>query len=129
MTPTNRLQRGAVYVEFIIAFGPLFLFFLCLVQMAGIYVAKLATLHAAQAATRAAMVVVHDDRFYYGDVEEGRVEGARRDDITRAAALELAAVQSFSSFKITFPSSAGGDDDQTSFGRDALVRVKVSARY
>jgi len=128
----NRLgsdTRGAVYVEFLIAFLPMFIFFMCLLQMAGVHMAKLDTLHAAETGVRAAIVVLPDDPAQYNKIEVGRIDGKRRDDIVKAASLPLAAVRSVAGVKVTFPSSAGGNDDRTAVGRDELVRVKVSAIY
>jgi len=39
--------RGAVYVEFLIAFLPVYVFFLCLIQLALIFSVRLVTEHAA----------------------------------------------------------------------------------
>jgi hypothetical protein len=121
--------RGAVYVEFLIAFLPMLIFFECLVQLAGLYTAKLVTLHAATTAARAAVVVLHDDPADYGDVAVGQVEGKRKDDIEKAAAIPLRAVKSIIAVKVKFPSTPGGDDSRESFERDELVRVRVEATY
>jgi hypothetical protein len=129
MRALGRDTRAAIYVEFLIAFLPLFVFFMCLLQMAGLHMAKLDALHAAQTGVRAAIVVIPDDPSKYGDVEVGKIEGKRRDQIVKAAALPLAAVRSAAGIKVTFPSSAGGDDDLTQVTRDQLVRVKVSIVY
>ncbi len=65
-------QRGAVYVEFLIVFLPIFLFFLILMQLALLYVGKLGIRHAAGRAARSAVVILDDDPARY----EGQ---ARRD--------------------------------------------------
>ena len=121
--------RAAIYVEFLIAFLPMFIFFMCLLQMAGIHVAKLDALHAAETGVRAAIVVLPDDPAQYGNVTVGSIDGKRRDDIVKAASLPLTAVRSIAGIKVTFPTSAGGDDDRSQVGRDDLVRVKVSVIY
>lgn len=121
--------RGAVYVEFLVAFLPLFIAFECLVQLAGLYTAKLVVRHAASTAVRAAVVVLDDDPQYYGDVEVGKATGKRREDIESAAAIPLRAVNSIVDVKVTLPSSAGGTDDRTDFGRDDIVHVRVEATY
>ena len=121
--------RGAVYVEFLAAFLPLFIFFECLVQMAGVYTAKLVVLHSASTAARAAVVVLHDDPQYYGDVAVGKVEGKRKEDIEKAAAIPLTAVKSIVDYEVTFPSQPGGSDSRKSFERNDLVRVRVEATY
>lgn len=50
--------HGAVYVEFIIAFLPFLVFFLCLWQVSVLYYTKLMVDHAAFAGARAAAVIV-----------------------------------------------------------------------
>jgi Flp pilus assembly protein TadG len=124
-----RGTRGAVYVEFLAAFLPVFIMFECLVQLAGMYTAKLVVLHSAETAARAAVVVLGDDPKYYGGEQVESCTGQRRDDIVNAAAIPLRAVTSIIDVKVTFPSTQGGDDDRTSFGRNDLVRVKVQATY
>jgi Flp pilus assembly protein TadG len=59
--------RGAVYVEFLIAFLPFLIFFLCLWQVSILYYAKLVMDHAAFAAARAAAVVVAECPKTVGD--------------------------------------------------------------
>jgi hypothetical protein len=57
-TARNAGNAGAVYVEFLIAFMPFFMFFLCLWQLTILYNAKLMVDHAAFSAARAAAVVM-----------------------------------------------------------------------
>jgi hypothetical protein len=129
MKPLRFGSHGAIYVEFLIAFLPLFIFFMCLLQMAGLHLGKLNTLHSAETAVRAAIVVLPDDPARYSNLEVGSITGKRRDDIVKAASLPLTAVSSIKGVKVTFPSSAGGDDDLSQVSRNDLVRVKVSAVY
>ena len=49
----HRATTGAVYVEFLIAFMPLFVFFMSLVQLAYVEAANIVVKHAAVMATRA----------------------------------------------------------------------------
>jgi len=63
-------QEGAAYVEFLIAFIPLFIMFLGMVQMSLMYAGDLVVQHAASRAARAAVVVIDDD--------PARYEGAPR---------------------------------------------------
>ncbi len=58
---TRRSTRGAVYVEFLIAFMPLLVFFLCLWQVAILYGTKLFVDHAAFSGARAAAVVIAEN--------------------------------------------------------------------
>lgn len=53
-------RGGAVYVEFLLAFIPLFLLFLGMVQMGLLYACDLVVRHASVSAARAAMVVLDD---------------------------------------------------------------------
>src|SRR5688500_719862 len=55
-----RDRRGAVFVEFLIAFLPVQVFFLCLIQLAILYSVRLVTEHAAINGARAAAVVIGD---------------------------------------------------------------------
>ncbi|MGE5786854.1 MAG: TadE/TadG family type IV pilus assembly protein [Myxococcales bacterium] len=69
-------ERGAVYVEFLIAFFPIFLLFLALCQLALVGAAEAVVRHAAYAAVRSAIVVLHDDPKKFDGAERGSlVEG------------------------------------------------------
>ena len=69
-------EAGAAYVEFLIAFIPLFIMFLGMVQMALMYAGDLVVQHAASRAARAAVVVLDDDPRYY--------DGAPRRQLSRS---------------------------------------------
>ena len=58
--------RGAVFLEFLIAFVPLWTFALCVFQLALIARADLMVKHSADAAARSAAVVLPDDPAEYG---------------------------------------------------------------
>jgi Flp pilus assembly protein TadG len=126
-----RDQSGAVYVEFLIAFLPLFLFFSALVQLGMVQIADLVTKHAAVTAARAAIVVLTDDPKYYGGAPVNQAAGARMDHIRRAAEIPLTAVdpQPGNSVGVRFPSTAGGTDDKSTFGEEDVVRVRVEYSY
>jgi Flp pilus assembly protein TadG len=124
-----RDRRGAVYVEFLVAFLPLFIFFECLVQLSGMLTAKLVVQHAAVTATRAAVVVLHDDPANYGDEKVGSATGKRLEAIELAAAIPMRSVRSIIDYELNFPSQPGGTDTRSDFGRDDLVRVRVKATY
>jgi hypothetical protein len=66
---------GAVYVEFLLSFIPLFFLFLGMVQMGLLYGADLAVRHAAVVAARAAMVVIDDDPERYDSDPRRNFEG------------------------------------------------------
>lgn len=59
--------RGVVYVEFLIAFVPVFLLCLGILQYALGATAQLVVTHAAWAGARAAIVILDDDPAHYGD--------------------------------------------------------------
>jgi hypothetical protein len=67
--------RGVVYVEFLIAFIPLFLLFLGTCQLILLTAARVVVCHAAVTATRSAIVVLEDTADDYG--------GAPRGDLSR----------------------------------------------
>lgn len=71
--------RGAVYVEFIIAFMPIFVLFLAICQLSLLVVARLVVSHAAVTAARAAVVVLEDDPKYYRDVPRGTISATGGD--------------------------------------------------
>lgn len=83
-----RDARGAVFVEFLIAFLPVFTFFLCLVQLSLLYTVKVVTEHAAVNAARAAAVIIGDDpKSYRGEDPNVLVQNGERHDRIRDAAL------------------------------------------
>ncbi|HET8939288.1 MAG TPA: polymorphic toxin-type HINT domain-containing protein [Polyangiales bacterium] len=87
-------QRGVVYLETLVAFVPVFLFFLGTLQVADAGAAHLIVKHAATVAARAAVVVLPDDGVYYNDKDNEQIHqftGLRRDDIEHAADLVLGA--------------------------------------
>jgi hypothetical protein len=119
--PVLRDRRGAVYVEFLAAFFPLFFFFLSLVQLTFVTSANLITKHAAVAAARAAIVVLHDDPKEYGDVPVGRFSGKRKQEIERAARIPLSTMgMNISSVKVVM---------NDTYARDELVKVRVEYDY
>jgi hypothetical protein len=87
-----RDQRGAVYVETLIAYLPVLLFFFGVLQLADAYAAHLIVQRAAGAAARAAVVVMPDDEVFYGG-EDGTPGDRKRADIERAADTVLRATR------------------------------------
>lgn len=67
-------ERGAAYVEFLIAFLPLFTLFLGMVQWALMGAADLVVQHAASRAVRAAVVVIDDDPERYDGASRRQVD-------------------------------------------------------
>ena len=80
---------GAVFVELLVSFLPVYVFFLCLMQLGLLFTARLLTEHAAISAARAAAVVIGDDPRRYGGEPLHRIdaERGRRHDAVRSAAL------------------------------------------
>jgi hypothetical protein len=124
-----RDRRGAVYVEFLIVFLPLFVLFMSLVQFAFVQVANIVTKHAAVSAVRAAIVVLPDDPMFYGNVPVNTVDGARRTTIEAAARARLAAFTALADLEVKFPSSPGGTDDKLQYQQDDVVRVRLKYMY
>ncbi len=129
MARLTKDTRGVIYVEFLIAFLPVFTMFLGLVQLADLHQANVIVNHSAIMAVRSAVVILHDDPAYYQNAELGKPTGKRLDDIKKAAMLPLLASRSIVGFKVNLPSSPGGDDTKSQFTRDELVRVKVQAKF
>jgi hypothetical protein len=89
-----RDRRGAIFVEFLIAFLPVQVFFLCVIQSAILYSVRLVTEHAAVNGARAAAVVIGDDRARYNNEAEHNLpeRGKRRDEVRAAVLLTLAPI-------------------------------------
>lgn len=82
--------RGALFVEHLIAFLPVMYFFLATWQLMELFVADLIVQRAANAAVRAAVVVLPDDPNAFGrDRDINKYQGMRRDYVKRAADLVL----------------------------------------
>jgi hypothetical protein len=80
--------RGAVYVEFLIAFMPVFVFFLCLLQLALLFSAKLLVEHSATEGARAAAVVFGDEAGPYNEASpQPNVSSKERRKVVRSAVL------------------------------------------
>ena len=108
--------RGAVYVEFLIAFLPVLIFFMCLWQMSRLYTAGLAVQHAAVTAARSGAVILADDPARYGN--GGRSSRTSRLctalNLIRARALIHLSLRSSSTarcsaVKVAFPERARRD--------------------
>lgn len=118
----RRGTTGAAYVEFLIAFMPLFVFFMSLVQLAYVEAANIVVKHAAVMATRAAIVVLPDDPKHYNSEAVNSATGERLDDIRRAARVPLQSVMQSPTFEISFPRGE-------QVARDGLVEVQVDLHY
>jgi hypothetical protein len=142
-------SRGAVYVEFLVAFLPFLVFFLCLWQVTILYYAKLMVDHAAFAAARAAAVVVAECP---GNVNDSggvnTLTSARQSYVSAAAYLALAPLildgtigqDPFGPSFIEYPATPGGPDQaangatpsypsMTPPGAVSNIRTRVNATF
>jgi Flp pilus assembly protein TadG len=86
-------EGGAVYVEFLIAFLPFLVFFMCLWQVSILYYAKLMVDHAAFSAARAAAVIVSEPPARVGDSGDttvGQLTDARKSLVASSVYIALA---------------------------------------
>jgi len=113
-------RRGAVYVEFLIAFVPLLCFFFSLVQFIFINVADLLVKYSAEKAVRAAIVVTHDDEAFY-DSAVGHLVGLRKLDVERAARLPMSTMR--------LDVSAVNVTTKAFYGRNEPITVRVDYDY
>ena len=119
-TKLVRDQRGAVFVEQLIAYMPVMFFFMATWQLIDMCAAHLILQRAASAAARAAVVVLPDDPAFYDGVAKDTFAGKRKEDIELAAAMILAASPHFTSdFKVEVPSGLKGSAPLT-----ATVKAK-----
>jgi hypothetical protein len=111
--------RGAVYVEFLIAFLPVLTFFLCLLQLSLLFAVKLGVEHAAQVCARGAAVVIGDEPSTYNEQQSdvNTLTDKRKSAITDAAYIALAPFildGSIEGIDVLFPKpDAPGGEDQS----------------
>ena len=123
-TPQDSLkddERGAVMVEFLIAFLPIFFSFWCILQSAGLYSAKLVVMHSAYLGARGAGVVLADDPKNYGGEDQFAAKGKRNDAIKKAVMRGLIANGSLQ--------TTTADIKVSGTGRRGIATVEVSVRY
>ena len=102
-------QRGAVFVEQLIAYLPVMFFFMATWQLVELCAAHLILKRAASVAARAAIVVLPDDPAFYDSVAKDSFTGKRKEDIELAVAMVLATNPHFSKdFKVLVPSILKG---------------------
>lgn len=114
-----RCDRGTAYVEFLVAFLPLFIFVLAIWQLGRLFATKLLVDNAATAAARAAAVVIPQPD------PQGVVDNTLTDDKTNTikAAANIALAPAYlrdwigGDFTLAFPSAPGqtGGADQKTF--------------
>jgi Flp pilus assembly protein TadG len=133
-----RDTRGAAYVEFLIAFLPILVLFMCIWQLGRIFTTRVLCTHAAIAGARAAAVVVAEPED--NGLVVHQVTDDKKQQITIAVYAALAPVLAndwLSSIEVTFPPTRGGGGsvDLTpnaknfSLSPPAMLHVRVSARY
>lgn len=118
---SKRSTKGALYVEFLIVFMPMFCFFLCLVQFMYLEIASILVKHAAVMATRAAIVVLPDNPDDEGGAPVGSNSGGRKEAIQKAAESCLRTLDS--------APGAVQIQMQSSYERDELVEVNLTYDY
>ena len=74
-------ERGAVYVEFLISFFPLFLLFLAICQLALFAAAEVVVRHSAYAAVRSAIVVLEDKLEKFDGADCGSLSTGRESSV------------------------------------------------
>ncbi|HEY0709526.1 MAG TPA: TadE/TadG family type IV pilus assembly protein [Polyangia bacterium] len=94
MNPTRlpRCKRGSVAIELIIIIIPFLVLITGIIQLCLLQLAKVAVMRAADAAVRAAVVVLDDDPRRYGGAPRGSATGARRNEIEQAAQIAMVSV-------------------------------------
>lgn len=119
-------SRGAVYLEFIIVFLPVFTLFLGSIQMALMYGANLVVRHAATTAARAAIVVLDDDPSKYGDQPRNNVE--KQDDSGDSGGGLLSSLQGLLGQGGDSGSDSGQDTDSGSeLGGKRFTAIRSAA--
>ncbi|AKT36529.1 TadE/TadG family type IV pilus assembly protein [Chondromyces crocatus] len=114
-------RRGAVYVEFLGAFFPLFTMFLALVQFGFIQTASIIVQHSAIRASRTAAVILHDNPAHYGGALQGTVTAQKREMVLDDARGPLKSLGNANQTNVTF--------DKNNYGRDDMVRLRVQYPY
>ena len=120
-------QRGVVFLEFLIAFVPMWAFFLCIVQLAFITHANLMVKHSADSAARSAVVVLPDDPNEYGGEPEMSVD---RNPVALSDIVEvLGRVGSTLRDRPNSDSVVSAFSDQTlaNLGRSRLNTIRLAA--
>lgn len=119
--------RGAVYVEFLLAFMPVFMLFLATTQLSLLTAAKLVVQHAATSAVRSAVVILNDDPGELGEAPRGSLTEGDASSVTSAADL-LAELEP--SGAASLPDSSSDDDPNRVTQHGArMVPIRASAYF
>ena len=111
--------RGAVSLELCLALLPVLMLSVWVWQSLELRSAELVVRRAAEAAARAAAVVLSDDPAFYAGERVGFDAGARRAEVERAAALVLLSSPGFRSLPRV----------ELSYRGDGALGARVSARF
>lgn len=111
-----KAEGGAAYVEFLLAFLPLFFMFLGMVQMCLMFAGDLVVQHAASRASRAAVVVLDDDPRYY--------EGASRRSVQTSGSSRRSPLGAL--IRLFSGSASGSAPPSTTGPRLAAIRTAAS---
>lgn len=124
--PLVRDERGAVAVEFLTAFVPILLLFLCIGELTRLSIANLMLQRSAGIATRACAVIKNQPLHCDNNQDDRAGQDPGQDENIRLAAL--AALKPFppDQLHLDAASCAVGDDPTAQSGTD---RVSVSARF
>ncbi|EYF06584.1 TadE/TadG family type IV pilus assembly protein [Chondromyces apiculatus] len=114
-------KRGAVYVEFLGVFFPLFTMFLALVQFAFVQTASILVRHAALRAARTASVILHDNPAFYGGATQGNVTPQKQQMAADFAKIPLKTLGNAEAATVTF--------DKPNYGRNDLIKATVRYPY
>ena len=120
-------ERGVVFAEFLIAFVPVWVFFLCGVQLAFIAHANLMVKHSADAAARSAVVVLPDDPNEYAGEPEMSVgrNSMTASDIMSALGGVAAVLRNGPSAEALV--SAFSEEAVLNLGRSRLNTIRLAA--
>lgn len=126
-----RGKRGAVYVELMIAFMPVFTFFLCLLQLALVFTARLFVEHTATTSARVAALTLGNPEAGENNMGAARpamFTASRRALVRKSALLTLAPLildGTVDNVDIDFPNTGfPAMGDQTA----PMLRLKVTAQ-
>ncbi len=124
-------------MEYLIAFMPVFVFFLCLLQLALLFSAKLVLEHAATTGSRSAAVVFGDEPGPYNEpnAQPNVMTKERRKTVRGAVLIALAPLildDTVASVGVTYPDTADGKGQSegtrvTGVMGSGMIRVHVDA--
>ncbi len=122
-----RDQRGVVLLEFLVAFVPIWILFLCVVQLAFIAHADLMVKHSADAAARSAAVVLPDDPNEYGGEPELSVSRNRASSSSLDHALLRVGPALWDGATSQAIATAVSGDPSVNLGRSRLNTIRLAA--